>query len=224
LLIESGKSASFSHAASLGDVDLGEAEAVEERGDGRARVLAGGVEDAIGKSRLLELLLGLGPSVGLEVLVGRDEEAGRAEIDAGLLVVECGDEELRGRQRDVDGLATDADVFGVKPGQVNAGDGLAVDNEEDAVADEQVRKNCAGFGAFDDGVDGVDDGFETVETLDLLHDCGDGGVEEGGAGDDAVGDVREDTRGGVPEEDDHGGGAQKECEKEGEDGSRRAAA
>jgi len=155
----------------------------------------------------LELLLSFSAGVGLEVLVGGDQEASGTEIDAGLLVIECGDEELGGGQGDVDGLAGNADVFRVEFGEVDAGDGLAVDNEEDAVADEQVRENCAGFGAFDDGVDGVDDGFETVETLDLLHDCGNGGVEEGGAGDDAVGDVREDARGGVPEEDDHGGGA-----------------
>ena len=74
-----------------------EAEAVEEGGDGGAGVFAGGVEDAVGEGGLLELLLGLGAGVGFEVGVGGDEDAGGADVDAGVLVVEGGEEELGGR-------------------------------------------------------------------------------------------------------------------------------
>ncbi len=85
-----------------------------------------------------------------------------------------GDEELRGGQGDVDGagavLLVDADVFGLELAEIDASDGLAVDDEEDAVSGEQVGQDGARFGAFDDGVDGVDDGFETVEPLDALDD------------------------------------------------------
>src|ERR1700761_696597 len=96
------------------NVDLVEAEAVEESCDCGAGVLACCVEDAVGEGGLLELLLGLGAGVGFEVLVGWDEEAGGAGVDAGVLVVERGDEELRGGEGDVDGLAVvvDAYVFG----------------------------------------------------------------------------------------------------------------
>ena len=77
----------------------------------------------------------------------------------------------------MDGLAAvlvgDVDVFGLELREVDAGDGLAVDDEEDAVAGEQVGEDGGGFGAFDDGVDRVDDGFEAVEALDPLDDGGD---------------------------------------------------
>jgi hypothetical protein len=51
-----------------------------------------------------------------------------------VLVVEGGEEELGGGQGDVDRLAVigDADVFGFEPGEIDAGDRLAVDDEEDA--------------------------------------------------------------------------------------------
>jgi len=159
----------------LGNVDLMEAEAVEKSCYGGAGVLAGGVEDAVGECGLLELLLGFGAGVGFEVLVGGNEQAGGASVDAGVLVVERGGEELRGGQGDVDGLSVvvDADVFGFELREIDACDGLAVDYEEETVAGEEVGQDGTGFGAFDDGVDGVDDGFEAAEALDALDDCGD---------------------------------------------------
>ena len=118
----------------------------------------------------------------------------------------------------------DADVFGLELAEVDAGDGLAVDDEEEAVSGEQVGKDSAGFGTFDDGVDGVDDGLEAAETLDALDDGGDGGVEDGGAAGDAVGDPGEDAGGGLADEDHHGGRSQNEREQKGEEGARGAAA
>jgi len=79
----------------LSNVYLVEAEAVEEGGYGGSGVFASGVQDAIIKGGFLELLLGFGSGVGLEVLVGGNEEAGGAGVDAGVLVVEVGGEELR---------------------------------------------------------------------------------------------------------------------------------
>ncbi len=202
-----------------------EAEAVEEGGDGGAGVLAGGVEDAIGEGRLLELLLGFGARVGFEVLVDGDEEAGGAGVDAGMLVVEGGDEELRGRQGDVDGLAAivDADVFGFELGEVDAGDRLAVDDEEEAVASEEVGEDGAGLGAFDDGIDGVDDGFKATEALDALDDGGNGCVVGGGAASDGGGDPGKNSGGGVADEDGQGGCAKDQREQDGEEGSGGAA-
>src|SRR5271163_3470019 len=86
-------------------VDLFEPQAVEEGGDGGAGVFAGGVEDAVGERGGLELLLGLGAGVGFEVLVDGDEEAGGAGVDAGVLVVDGGDEELGWGEGDLDRLA-----------------------------------------------------------------------------------------------------------------------
>jgi hypothetical protein len=99
------------------------------------------------------------------------------------------------RKGDVDGLAVvvDADVFGFELREIDAGDGLAVDDEEEAVAGEEVWEDGAGLGAFDYGVDGVDDGFEAVEALDTLDDGGYGGVEGGGAAGDGGGDSSEDA-------------------------------
>jgi hypothetical protein len=207
-------------------VDLFEAEAVEEGGDGGAGVFAGGVEDAVGEGGGLELLLGLGASVGFEVGVGGDEEAGGADVDAGVLIVDRGEKDLGGGQGNVDGLAAvgDADVFRFEPGEVDAGDGLAVDDEEEAIAGEQVGEDGGGFGAFDDGVDGVDDGFEAVEALDLLDDGRDGGVKRSGAAGDEAGEAGGDADGGLADEDDDSGSSEKEGEEEGEKGSGGAAA
>src|ERR1700730_4213347 len=106
----------------LGYLDILEAEAVEEGGDSGAGVFAGDVEDAVGEGGLLELLLGAGAGVGLEVLVDRDEQSRTAGVDAGVLVVERGNEELRGGQGDADGAAAarpgNADLFGVPLGTV----------------------------------------------------------------------------------------------------------
>jgi len=121
-------------------------------------------------------------------------------------------------------LLVDADVFGLELGEVDASDGLAVDDEEDAVAGEEIGEDDAGFRAFDDGVGGVDDGLKAAEALDSLDDGGNGGVEGFGAAGDAVGDSGEDAGGGLAEEDHHGSRSEDEREQEGEEGARGAAA
>lgn len=80
--------------AALGDVYLVEAQAVEERGYGGSGIFAGGVQNAVVESGFLELLLGSGARVGLEVLVCGYQQAGGASINAGVLVVERRGEEL----------------------------------------------------------------------------------------------------------------------------------
>ena len=99
-------------------------------------------------------------------------------------------------------FSVDANVLGLELGEIDAGDGLAVDDEKKAVACEQVGKDGAGFGAFDDGVDGVDDGFQAVKPLDALNDSGNRGVEDSGAACDGGGDAGHDAIGGVADEDD----------------------
>jgi len=200
----------------LGDVDLVEAEAVEQGGDGGAGVFAGGVEDPVSEGGLLDLLLGLGAGIGFEIWVGGDQDAGGTEVDAAVLVVERGDEELRGGEGDVNRLAVDADVLGLQLAQIDPGYRLAMHDEQDAVTCQEVGQNGAGFGAFHDGVDGVDDGFESVEALDALDDGRDGGVEGGGAASDGGGDSGQRAGGGVAKEDSQGSGAEEQREKNGE--------
>ena len=65
------------------------------------------------------------------------------------------------------------DVFGFELGEIDSGDRLAVNDEEDAVAGEQIGQDGGGLGPFDDGIDRVDDSFEAGEALDLLDDGGD---------------------------------------------------
>lgn len=122
-----------------------EAETVEKGGDGGAGVFAGGVEDAVFEGVLLKLILSAGTGFGLEVLVGGGEQAGGTGIDAGALVIDGGDEEFGGGKGDADGLAVDADVFGAEFGEVDAGDGLAMDDEEEAVSGEEIGQDGAGF-------------------------------------------------------------------------------
>ena len=205
-----------------------EAQAVEEGGDGGAGVLLAESRIPSERAEACSCFSALRRGVGFEVRVGGDEDTGGAHVDAGVLVVEGGDEELGGWQGDADGLAAvlagDLDVFGFELGEVDSGDGLAVDDEEDAVAGEEVGEDGGGFGAFDDGVHGVDDGFEAAEALDLLDDSGDGGVEGGGAAGDGGGDAGHDAGGGLAEEDDDGGCSEDEAEKDEEEGPGGAAA
>src|SRR5580704_4660017 len=100
-------------------------------------------------------------------------------------------------------------------GEIDARDGLAMDDEEDAVAGEEVGQDDGGFAALDDGVDGVDDGLEAAEALDPLDDVRDGGVDGGGAAGDERGNTREEAGCGVAQEDDHCRGAKNERKQEG---------
>ena len=214
----------------LGDVDVGKAEGIKQGGEGGAGVFAGGVEDTVGEGGLLELALGFGAGVGFEVAVDGNEQAGGAGINAGVGVVEGGDEDFRGGKDEMDGAiggavwVFDADVFGFEFGQVDAGDGLAVDDEEDAIGGEDVGEDGAGFVAFDDGVERVDDGFEAIEGLDVVDDGGDGLIEGGGARGDEGGQARGEAGGGVMEEKREGGGAEQEGEQEGKERGGGAAA
>ena len=115
----------------------------------------------------------------------------------------------------------DADVFGFELVEIDSGDGLAVDDEEEAVSGEEVGEDLAGVGAFDDGVEGVDDGLETAEALDLFDDGGDGGVEGGLAAGDEGGDAAEGTGGGVVDEDAEGYRSDDEGEEEDEEPCRK---
>ena len=211
----------------LSNIHFVKPEAEEEGGDGGASIFAGGVEDAVSEGGLLKLLFGLGAGVAFKIRVGGNEDAGGAHVDTRVLVVECGHEKLRGRQGDVDRLAAvlvgDADVFGFELREVDAGDGLAVNDEKNAVSGQQVRENHGGFGAFDDGIDRVDDRFQTGEALNLLDDSRDGGVEGGGAAGDGGCDSGENAGGGVADEDRQGHGSEDEREQNGEEGPRGAA-
>jgi len=71
----------------------------------------------------------------------------------------------------VDRLAVDADIFGFQLAQIDSSDRLAVYDEQKTVASEQVGQDGAGTGAFDHGVDGINDSFEAVEALDALDDA-----------------------------------------------------
>ncbi len=83
----------------------------------------------------------------------------------------------------------DLDVLGFELGEIDAGDGLAVDDEQELVAGEDVGQQRAGALALDDGVERVDDGFEAAEALDLLDDGGGGEADGGGAAGDEGGDA-----------------------------------
>ena len=208
----------------LSDVDLLEAEAVKESRDGGAGVFAGGVEDAVGEGGLLELLLGFGAGVGFEVLVGGDQKTGGAGVDAGVLVIERGDEELGGGESDVDRLPIDADVFGFELGEVDTGDGLAVDDEQEAITGEEIGQDRTGMGAFDDGIDGIDDGFKAAKSLNSMDDGGNRGVEGGGAAGDGGGEAGKNAGCRVADEDCQSSGAQDQREQNDEEGSGGAAA
>ncbi len=162
-----------------------------------------------------------GARFGFEVLVHGDEQASDARVDPGVLVVEGGDEDLGGRQVDVDGalvIGVDADVLRLELGQIDAGDGLAVDDEQQLVSGEEVGQERAGVGAFDDGIERVDDGFKAVKALDLLDHTGDGRCEGGIAAGDEGGQTAWPTRGGMAQEECQGDSSEHEREDEGEEG------
>src|ERR1700733_10793483 len=135
-----------------------------------------------------------------------------------MLVVDRSEEDLGRWESDVDGLPVivDPHVLGLELGEIDSGDGLAVDDEEDAVSGEEVGQDGGGFGAFDDGVDRVDDCFQSREALDFLDDGGYGGVEGGGAAGDGGGNAGHDAGGGLAEEEDADGSEDEGQENEDE--------
>ena len=208
----------------LHDFNMLEAEAVEQCSDRGAGVLAGSVEDAVAEGVFLELILSVGTGFGLEILVGGGEQAGGTSVDAGVLVVDGGDEEFGGGEGNVDGLVVDVDIFGPELGEVDTCDGLAMNDEQDAVAGKKIGQDGAGLRAFDDGVERIDDGFEAAEALDLLDDGGNRGIEGGrGASADGGGNAGENAGSSVAEEDNHTCGTEEQGEDEGDEGSGRAA-
>ena len=89
----------FGRGRSYFYVDVAEAETVQQRRDGGARVFAGGVENSVAKGSLLELLLRLGARVSVSRF---GKSAGtstpvRAHVDAGVLVIDARDEKLQRR-------------------------------------------------------------------------------------------------------------------------------
>src|ERR1700733_5613687 len=142
-----------------------------------------------------------------------------------MLVVDRSEEDLGRWESDVDGLPVivDPHVLGLELGEIDSGDGLAVDDEEDAVSGEEVGQDGGGFGAFDDGVDRVDDCFQSREALDFLDDGGYGGVEGGGAAGDGGGNAGHDAGGGLAEEDDDADGSEDEGQENEDEGSGASA-
>jgi len=177
---------------------------------------------------LLQLLFGPGAGFGFEILVDGDEQSGAAGVDAGVLVIECGDEELGGGKGDVDRAIScgvgDVNVFRPEEGEVDAGDGLAVDDQEDTISSEKIGEDGTGFVAFYDGVERVDDGLQAVEPLNLLDHRRDGGVEAGGPTRDESCSPGEQATGGMTDEDTHGSGTKDESKQEGDEGSGGGAA
>ena len=64
----------------------------------------------------------------------------------------------------------DVDVVGGEPAEIDAREGLAVNDHQQLVPGENVGEDGARFPALDHSVEGVDDGFETMELLDFLDD------------------------------------------------------
>ena len=62
----------------------------------------------------------------------------------------------------------DTNVFRLQLGKIDSGDGLSVDDQQHAIRGEDVRKDRARLGAFNDRIKGVDDGFQPIELLNLF--------------------------------------------------------
>jgi len=166
-----------------------EAEAVEEGADGGLGVAVGAHEDAVVEGGLCHLLLGCLANLGLEIHVGVDEQAGASGKDLGLAVVDARGEDLGCGQFHMNGIAVDGDVGRLELLKIDAGDDFAVGDEDELVADQEVGNVGALALAFDDFVEGVDDGFEAGELADAFDNGGGGCVDCGGAAGDEAGEA-----------------------------------
>src|SRR6202167_2826123 len=145
--------------------------AEEEFGHSAAGVLVSLGEDARSKGGLAQVFDGLGADFALEGRVDGDENAGATGVNVGLLVVQVDGEELCRGQVDVDIMLVDADIGWGELVEIDAGDGLAVDLKDEAVAGEKCWEDTAFAVAGDHFVHGEGDGFETREAANL-HDYG----------------------------------------------------
>ena len=171
------------------DSDLMEAESIKKGADSGLSVAVGSHQNAVVESGLRHLLLGGLADLGLEVHIRINEQAGAAGKDLGLAVVNAGGEDLGCGQFDMNGIAVDGDVGGLELLEIDAGDDFAVSYEDELVADQKVGDVRALTLAFNDFVEGVDDGFEAGELADPFDDGGGGRVDCGGAASDEVGEL-----------------------------------
>jgi hypothetical protein len=150
--------------------DLAEIEAEEEFGDGSACVLVSGDENVGCESRLAKVLSGLLAYLAFKAGIDGNEESGLTFVDMGFRVVESHGEDLRGWQVHMNGAANDVDVRGSELIEIDAGESLSVDFEENAVAGKKRRQETAFAVAGDHLVHRIGHGFEAGEPADLRDD------------------------------------------------------
>ena len=190
----------------------------------------GGAKDAVSEGGLFELALGFLADLRFEIGIGGDEKSCLAGVDAGLAAIEASAENLGSGKMDVNVAAADVDVVGLESCEVDAGDDVAMNEHEQAITGEKVGKNQVLFGAGDDFVHGIDDGFKPRQTLDAIDNgglrgiddesaAGDGGVEAADQAGPGVGGMKDD-RG----EDEKSGQGQDDDEENDEKGTRTGTA
>ena len=172
-------------AGQLVELDAGEAEGVEERGEGGAGVVAGGFEDIVLEGGVLQGAFGFKADLAFEIGIRGRKEAGVAGVDAGFGIVEAGDEDLRLGKAKHDGVVADGDVLWLELAEVHAGDDFAMDDEEEAVTGEEFGEDGIFVFAGDDFVHGELNGFEALELLNLANDGGLVHADDGAAGERA---------------------------------------
>jgi len=83
------------------------------------------------------------------------------------------------------------DVLWLEFAEIDTCNSLAVNYEEDAVSEEEIRENCVGMFTFDDGIDGVGDSLNALQTLNLIDNSRCRGVVRESAVENKRGDVAE---------------------------------
>src|SRR5438270_2979727 len=94
-----------------------------------------------------------------------------------------------------------------------------MDDEQNAVAGEQVRQHGGRLGSFDDSIDRVHHRFKPVQPLNLLDDGRDGGVDRGGTAGDGGRQPSHDASRGVTDEDGQCDGSKNQRKQNNEQGA-----
>src|SRR5581483_5208161 len=120
------------------EVDLLKSKRVQQAGESGTRILLRGIENAVGKRGLLEIMFGLLTHLGFQVRIHWNKQAGLAGVHPGFRTIQPGREQLGGRHMQADLAAVHRNIAGTEGGEINAGDNLPVDEEQQAISGQEI--------------------------------------------------------------------------------------
>ena len=149
--------------------------------------------------------------LGFEIGIGGDQKPGLAGVDSRLRTVQPRAENLRGGNVQLDVLAFHPNIARLEDGEVNPGNDLAMDEEQNAISGQEIRKERIFLGAAHYFVHGVDHCLQALQPLDAVHYSGLAYVNAEGPACHCGPHAAQQSGSGVPRQQDESKEAEQRC-------------